>query len=90
METKTSASSATSPAASAVFQMVAGLATATLMRQIPRRERWILLLVDGRRTLADLARLTQRSELDVAATLAVMLHRGYIEPVVWPLTLETV
>lgn len=43
------------------------------------RDRWVLLLLDGRRTLADLARLTHRSELDIAYTLAQFLRWGYIE-----------
>ena len=66
--------------ASAVFQVVSGTPTTTLASQLPRRERWVLLLLDGRRTVADLARLTQRSELDVASTLARFLQWGYIEP----------
>ena len=67
--------------ASAVFRVVATMPTTTLANQLPRRERWILLLIDGRRSVADLARLIQRSELDVASTLARFLQWGYIEPV---------
>ncbi len=67
--------------ASAVFQVVSDVPTATFASQFPRRERWVLLLVNGKRSVADLARLTQRSELDVASTLAGFLRRGYIEPV---------
>ncbi len=54
---------------------------ATLAGQLPRRERWILLLLDGKRCIADLAHLTHRSEPDVAATLTTFLQQGYIEPV---------
>ena len=67
--------------ASAVFQVVSGTPTTTLASQLPRRERWVLLLLDGRRTVADLARLTQRSELDIASTLARFFQWGYIEPI---------
>ena len=67
--------------ASAVFQIVSGIPATTLASQLPRRERWVLLLVDGKRSITDLARLTQRSELDVASTLARFLRWGYIEPV---------
>ena len=67
--------------ASDVFRVVPGLQAAALASQLPRRERWILLLVDGRRSVANVARLTQRSELDVASTFAGFLRRGYIEPV---------
>ncbi len=67
--------------AATVFRVVASLQAPTLASQLPRRERWVLLLVDGKRSVADLARLTQRSELDVASTLARFLRWGYIEPV---------
>jgi hypothetical protein len=66
--------------ASTAFRIASGL-QAALASQLSRRERWVLLLLDGRRTVAHVARLTQRSELDVASTLAKFLHRGYIEPV---------
>ena len=67
--------------ASAVFRIAAGRLATSLASQLPRRERWILLLLDGRRSVADLARLMQRSELDIAYTLARFLQLGYIEPV---------
>jgi hypothetical protein len=44
----------------------------------------VLLLLDGKRSVAQVAHLTQRSELDVASTLARFLHLGYIEPVNTP------
>jgi len=69
------------PGGSPVFRVVPGVPTATLAGQLPRRERWVFLLLDGRRTVADLARLTQRSELDVASTLTRFLQWGSIEPV---------
>ncbi len=67
-------------AASAVFGVVDNQQVTLLASQLPRRERWILLLLDGRRSIADLAHLTQRSELDVASTLATFLQWGYIKP----------
>jgi len=66
--------------ASAVFRMAPGTLATSLASQLPRRERWVLLLIDGRRSVADLARLTQRGELDIASTLARFLQWGYIEP----------
>ena len=54
---------------------------AVLVSQLSRRERWVFLLLDGKRSVAQVAHLTQRSELDVASTLARFLHLGYIEPV---------
>ena len=67
--------------ASTVFRTIGNQPIAALARQLPRRQRWVLLLLDGRRTIADVARLTQRSELDVASILARFLQWGYIEPV---------
>ena len=68
--------------ATLVFKVVSTIPAKTLAGQLPRRERWILLLLDGKRSIADLAHLTQRSELDVAYTLARFLQSGYIEPIV--------
>jgi hypothetical protein len=65
--------------ATLVFRVVSTTLTKSLAGQLPRRERWILLLLDGKRCIADLAHLTQRSELDVAYTLAMFLQSGYIE-----------
>ncbi len=65
--------------ATAVFRVVSAMPTTTLARQLPRRERWILLLIDGRRSVADLAHLTQRNQLDVAGACQVSamgLHRA--------------
>jgi len=66
--------------ATIVFRVVSTTPTNTLAGQLPRRERWILLLLDGKRCIADLAHLTQRSKLDVAYTLARFFQSGYIEP----------
>src|SRR5260370_16754658 len=53
-----------SPPLSAV-RVVSGSLTTTCSDQLPRQKRWILQLLHARRCLADLARLTQRSELNV-------------------------
>jgi aminopeptidase-like protein len=66
--------------ATIVFRIVSTTPTSILAGQLPRRERWILLLLDGKRCIVDLAHLTQRSELDVAHTLARLLQSGYIKP----------
>ena len=67
--------------ASTVFRVAPGLQTTALISQLSRRERWVFLLLDGKRSVAQVARLTQRSELDVSYTLARFLHMSYIEPV---------
>lgn len=67
--------------ASTVFRVAPGLQATLLVSQLSRRERWVFLLLDGKRSVTQVAHLTQRSELDVASTLARFLHLGYIEPV---------
>jgi hypothetical protein len=46
---------------------------------LDRRERMVLLLVDGRRGVADLARLTRRSEEEVRSVLGNLKMLGLIE-----------
>lgn len=46
---------------------------------LDRRERMVLLLVDGRRSVADLARLTRRTEPEVRAVLGNLKMLGLIE-----------
>jgi hypothetical protein len=65
--------------ASAVFHIISSQPTTALARQLPRRDRWILLLLDGRHSISDVALLTRRSELDIVSTLASFLQWGYIE-----------
>lgn len=67
-----------SPPLSAV-RVVSGSLTTPFSDQRPRQKRWLLQLLHARRGLADLVRLTQRSELDVAFTLARFFRWGYIE-----------
>jgi hypothetical protein len=63
------------------FRVAPGFQASALASHLPRRERWVLLLLDGRRSVATVARLTQRTERDVASTLARFLQWGFIEPV---------
>jgi hypothetical protein len=67
--------------APALFRIIPGLNISRLAGQFSRRDRWVLLLLDGERTQADLARLTHRSEPDVAYTLIRFFQSGYIEQV---------
>jgi len=67
--------------ASTVFRVAPGFQATVLVSQLSRRERWVFLLLDGKRSVAQVAHLTQRSELDVASTIARFLHLGYIEPI---------
>ncbi len=63
--------------ASTAFRVAPGFQATALASQLSR----LILLLDGRRSVAQVARLTQRSELDVASTLVRFLHLGYIESV---------
>ena len=63
----------------AVFRTLPYVTTPAILLRLERRDRIVLLLLDGKRTLQDVARLVHRSELDIAQVLARMLKRGYIE-----------
>jgi hypothetical protein len=51
----------------------------TQLSQLERRDRIVLLLLDGRRTLHDVARLTHRGGPDIARSLVRLLASGYAE-----------
>ena len=51
----------------------------TQLGQLERRDRVVLLLLDGRRTLHDVARLTHREGPDIARSLVRLLASGYAE-----------
>ena len=55
------------------------LADHTDQLPLDRRERMVLLLVDGRRNLADLTRLTRRSEREVLSVLEHLISLGLVQ-----------
>lgn len=55
------------------------LAEHTDQLPLDRRERMVLLLVDGRRTIADLVRLTRRQDREVIAVLDHLASLGLIQ-----------
>ena len=55
------------------------LAEHTDQLPLDRRERMVLLLVDGRRTVADLVRLTRRQDREVVAVLDHLASLGLIQ-----------
>jgi len=63
----------------AVFHVQPAAATKQVMSQMARQDRIIFMLLDGKRTVRDLAQLIHRSELAVASVLARLLKNGYIE-----------
>jgi hypothetical protein len=65
--------------AQAIFRMRPVATAYNILINLDRKERAILLLLDGQRTLQDVARLTHRSDLEVAQVLARLLRRGLVE-----------
>jgi hypothetical protein len=73
-------SSASQPgAASARLPRRTARADLTETLPLDRRERMILLLVDGRRSISDLSRLTRRNEDEVHAVLVNLRMLGLVE-----------
>lgn len=63
----------------AIFRVRPHATTPYILKRLERRERIVLLLLNGKRTLRDVAQLVHRSELDIAQVLVRMLRQGYIE-----------
>ncbi len=63
----------------AVFQARATAVTAATLAQIERRERIVLILLDGQRTIDDVMRLLHRTEGEVAQVLVRLLTSGHID-----------
>ena len=63
----------------AKFRAKIGAISQVQLHQMERRDRVVLLLLDGRRTLVDVARLTHRDEPDVARTLVRLMSSGFVE-----------
>lgn len=62
-----------------IFRALPKAATPEVTNHIERQDRVVFMLLDGKRTVHDIAHLVHRSEPDVARTLARLLKRGYIE-----------
>lgn len=67
------------PGRMAIFKARAMITTARAIQQMERRERIIFILLDGRRTIQDIARLTHQPESDVEQTLMNLTQRGYTQ-----------
>lgn len=63
----------------AVFQARAMAVTAVALAQMERRERIVLILLDGQRTINDVMRLLHRTEGEVAQVLVRLLKSGHID-----------
>jgi hypothetical protein len=63
----------------AVFRAHSAATQPTILASLERRERVILILLDGKRNIQEVARLSNRSELEVAQILVRLLKRSYVE-----------
>ncbi len=63
----------------AVFRARPVAMSSNILSQMERRDRIVLLLLDGDRTLQEVARLIHRNEVEVAYVLVRLLKRNFIE-----------
>jgi hypothetical protein len=64
-----------------VFCLRPAVSAQKIVSLLERRERVVVLLLNGKRSLREIARLIHRSELDIARILTRCLQQGLIEPV---------
>lgn len=67
------------PGVEAIFCILPSVATSSTMRRLERRERVVFALLDGRRTIRDVTRLTHQTEISVARIVAHLFQHGYVE-----------
>ncbi|GAC1567959.1 MAG: hypothetical protein NVS3B14_15610 [Ktedonobacteraceae bacterium] len=67
------------PGAEAIFRALPFASIARIMNQMGRRERLVFMLLDGRRTVIEVARLLHLTEVHVARIMVYLLKCGYIE-----------
>jgi len=67
------------PGRTAVFKARAMVTTAQAIQRMERRERIIFILLDGHRTIQDIARLTHQPECEVEQTLVHLTKSGYTQ-----------
>lgn len=69
----------TSMTVDAIFRARPAAATAQVMNQMERQARLVFMLLDGKRTVRDVARLLHHTEVQVAYIVVRLLKNGYIE-----------
>ncbi len=65
--------------AHAIFKAQPAATTQMVLGQMDRRDRVVLILLNGQRNIEDVARLTHRSEIEIARILVRLLQWGYVE-----------
>jgi len=67
------------PGRAAIFKARATATTAQAIQGLERRERIVFILLDGRRTVENIARLTHQTEYDVEQILVHLAQAGYAQ-----------
>ncbi len=62
-----------------IFRALSSAKKSSIINQMDRKDRIVFLLLDGRRTLATIKHLTNRSNTEVVQILVRLLKQGYIE-----------
>jgi hypothetical protein len=62
-----------------IFRARPSVATPATMKRLERRERVVFALLDGRRTIQHVARLTHQGEGSIARILVKLFREGYID-----------
>jgi len=63
----------------AIFRARESAIVAHVLERMERRDRIVLILLDGRRTIQDVIRLLHRSEEEMAQVLVRLLKSGFID-----------
>jgi hypothetical protein len=67
------------PGRHAIFRAYPAAATPATMKRLARRERIVFALLDGRRSLQDIAHLTHLDDISVARIVVQLYRQGIIE-----------
>ncbi len=62
-----------------IFQARTIAVASHVLERMERRDRIVLILLDGRRTIEDVIRLIHKSETEIAQVLVRLLKSGYID-----------
>lgn len=64
---------------STVFQARSLAKTQQVLQRLGRRERIVLMLLDGHRTIEDVMKLLHRGEPEIVQSLTYLFQHGYID-----------
>ena len=64
---------------STIFQARSLAKTQQVLQHLGRRERIVLMLLDGQRTIEDVMKLLHRSEQEIGKSLSYLFQHGYVD-----------